>query len=226
MTNTKEIQVSEKTAEILSRINEKTKLGDLRKIAKEIKTDHELAMSLWASGQYLPRRLSILLMDKKQLNEDSIDQLIMDMEIHPYDERLQLVDWLMANQLDKSKPLTALMETWEDSKSPLQRRVFWYHQGRLRWTGKPGPENTDHLIEQIEKNLMKEQSEVQWAMNFTAGWIGVYNPEYRARCVQIGLDSGLYKDDVVSKGCTPNYLPEFIAIEAEKRNLDTESEGE
>lgn len=83
MTNTKEIQVSEKTAEILSRINEKTKLGDLRKIAKEIKTDHELAMSLWASGQYLPRRLSILLMDKKQLNEDSIDQLIMDMEIHP-----------------------------------------------------------------------------------------------------------------------------------------------
>lgn len=56
-------------------------------------------------------------------------------------------------------------------------------------------------------------------MNFTAGWIGVYNKELRQRCVDIGERIGLYKGDMVSKGCTPNYLPEFIAIESKKRKL-------
>lgn len=212
--------VSEQSAEILSKINESRKLGELREIAKKIKIDHDLASDLWSSGQYLPRMLSILIMDKKRLNEESIDQLILDMGAHSEAQRIQLMDWFMANQLLKSKPLTALIESWEHSATPLKRRTFWYHQGRLRWTGKTGADNTQHLMDEIEKNLMQEEPEVQWAMNFTAGWIGVYNPEYRDRCIQIGIDTELYKGDTVSKGCTPNYLPEFIAIEAKKRRID------
>lgn len=65
---------------------------------------------------------------------------------------------------------------------------------------------------------MQEEPEVQWAMNFTAGWIGVYEEEYRERCIKLGEATGLYKDDMVSKGCTPNYLPGFITIEVAKRN--------
>ncbi|GAF11737.1 hypothetical protein JCM19045_868 [Bacillus sp. JCM 19045] len=45
----------------------------------------------------------------------------------------------------------------------------------------------------------------------------VYDEENRARCMEIGEKTGLYKGDHVSKGCTPNYLPEFIAIEVNKR---------
>lgn len=37
---------SSKAQSILDQINDKTKLGDLRKIAKEIKKDHTLAMEL------------------------------------------------------------------------------------------------------------------------------------------------------------------------------------
>ena len=46
---------------ILSQINSKTKLGDLRKIAKDIKKDHELAMELWSTEEFLPRLLAILI---------------------------------------------------------------------------------------------------------------------------------------------------------------------
>lgn len=53
-------------------------------------------------------------------------------------------------------------------------------------------------------------------MNFTAGQIGTYQPEYRERCVALGERSGLYRDEPVPRGCTPNYLPEFIRIQAEK----------
>lgn len=136
MSKIQEQNISEKAAEILSKINDKTKFGELRGIAKGIKINHELALELWSSGEYLPRMLAILIMDKKQLNEESIEQLILDMGVHSDTERIQLLDWLMANQLTKNNALTALMETWEKSPSSLKRRAFWYYQGRLRWTGK------------------------------------------------------------------------------------------
>ncbi len=209
--------LSSKAKSIYSQISkETTKLGDLRKIAKEIKKDHELAMELWSTGEFYPRQLSILIMDKKLLSQDLIDELDKDIQSHEYNERNQLTDWLMANQLTKDKKIIALMESWENSTSAIQRRVFWYYQARLRWMGKTPPPNTKILLNSIEEKIMNEKPEVQWAMNFTAGQIGVREPAHRSRCVALGEKFGLYKDDPVSKGCTPNYLPEFIRIEVAK----------
>ncbi len=213
------IKLSAKAEGILAQINSRTKLGDLRKIAKEIKKNHSLSMELWATEKFMPRQLSILIMDSKALTKDLIAKLDRDIQIHPFDERLQLIDWLMANQLAKDKRLIELIQSWENSPSALQRRVFWYYQGRLRWVGQTPPENTEYLLAAIEARIVGEQPEVQWAMNFTAGWIGVYDKKYRDRCVAIGEKTGLYKGEMVSKGCTPNYLPEFISMEAAKRNL-------
>ncbi|MHA6482379.1 DNA alkylation repair protein [Paenibacillus sp. strain BS8-2] len=213
-----EMKRSSKAEHILSQINNNTKLGDLRKIAKDIKVDHELAMELWSTEEVLPRLLATLIMDKKLLSQEVLDKLDKDMQIHTFDERNNIMDWLMANQLTKDKKTIAWMESWENSSSALQRRVFWYYQARLRWTGQTPPDNTADLLAAIEANIAQEEPEVQWAMNFTAGWIGVYDQENRARCIRIGEKTGLYKGDMVSRGCTPNYLPEFIEMEVNKRN--------
>ncbi len=215
-----EIKRSSKAQIILSQINSKTKLGDLRKIAKDIKKNHVLAMELWKTEEFLPRLLAILLMDKKLLSQDMLNKLDEDMKIHTFDERNNLMDWLMANQLTKDKKNIELMVSWENSHSALQRRAFWYYQARLRWTGQRPPDNTADLLSKIEANITKEEPEVQWAMNFTAGWIAVYDEMYRARCIELGKKTGLYKDEMVSKGCTPNYLPEFITIEVNKRIIN------
>ncbi|SHG86421.1 DNA alkylation repair protein [Ornithinibacillus halophilus] len=209
--------LSSKAGNFLSQINSNTKLGDVRKIAKEIKKDHQLAMELWSSERYLPRLLAILIMDKKLLSEDVLEKLDSDMQTHTFDERNNLMDWLMANQLTKSKKTIALMESWKNSPSALQRRAFWYYQARLRWTGKTSPDNTADLLSALEANMAQEEPEVQWAMNFTAGWIGVYDEKYRDRCIKLGEKTGLYKGKMVAKGCTPDYLPEFITIEVNKR---------
>lgn len=204
-------------AAILKEFDEKTKLGDIRKLAKVYKKDHELAMELWSTKEYFPRLLAILIMDKKALDQAFLNQLDKDMQIHSYNERNNLMDWLMANQLMKDKKTIALMESWENSPSSMQRRTYWYYQARLRWTGQTPPDNTEDLLSVIETSILQEEPEVKWAMNFTAAWIGVYEEKYRARCINIGEKTGLYKDEVVAKGCTPDYLPEFIAIEVKKR---------
>lgn len=213
------MKISKQTESILTQIsNANTKLGDLRKIANEIKKDHELALELWSTERFLARQLAILIMDKKQLSQEIINKLDKDIQQHNESEKLQLMDWLFANQLAKDKKLIALIESWENSTSALQRRTFWYYQGRLRWTGK-SQADSELLLNKIEQKIEKEQPEVQWAMNFLTGWIGVYEKTYRERCIAIGEKTGLYKGKMVSKGCTPEYLPDFIAIESKKRNL-------
>lgn len=213
-----ELRLSIKADHVLSKIHENTMLGELKKIAKDIKVDHELAMELWSTEAFLPRLLATLIMDKKQFSQDVLNQLDKDMQIHTFDEKNNLMDWLMANQLSKDKRTIALMESWENSPSALQRRTFWYYQGRLRWTGQTPPENTEYLLAAIESSIMHEDPEVQWAMNFTAGWIGVYDEKNRERSIQIGEKTALYKDEKVPKGCTPNYLPEFIKMVVNKRH--------
>jgi 3-methyladenine DNA glycosylase AlkD len=213
------MKISSKAESILKQIDSKTtKLGDLRIIARDIKKDHELAMELWSSGEFLPRQLAILIMDKKLLSQELIDQLDKDIQNHKTAEQTQLIDWLMANQLAKDKKTIALMETWENSPSALQRRIFWYYQGRLRWMGQTPPPNTANILASIEAGIEREKPEVQWAMNFTAGQIGIHQPEYRSRCIALGEQTGLFKNQVVHRGCTPNYLPEYISIEVAKRN--------
>lgn len=213
------MKLSQKAQSVYKQISEKSKkMGDLKKIAKAIKKDHELAIELWSTGEYMPRQLAVLIMDKKLLTQQLIDELAEDMQVHSIDERNRIMEWLMANQLMKDKKTTALIESWQYHPSPLLRRTFWYHQGRLRWTGQTPPENTAHLISEIETKLATEEPEVQWAMNFTAGWIGIFDEENRSKCIEIGKKTGLYKEEVAPKGCTPNYLPEFIRIEVEKRN--------
>ena len=193
-------------------------MGDLKQRAKEIKKDHDLAMELWSTGDYHARLLSTLIFDKKLLCADVIDQLAADMLQHDGTQRCQLADWLMANQLAKDKALTLLMLSWEKNPSPILRRLFWYHQARLRWVGQTPPGNSEELVLAVESEMAEAEPEVQWAMNFCAGQIGIHQSEFRERCIQLGERLGLYKDERVSKNCTPSYLPEFIRIEVAKRD--------
>lgn len=210
--------LSARAKKLVSEItDEKVKLGDIKKRGKEIKKDHNLAMALWSTGNYYARLLSILIFDKKLLTQNAIDQLASDMLGHDEEERNQLADWLLANQLMKVRKIISLMETWEKNPSPILRRLFWYHQARLRWTGQAPPENSGDLLDSLERDMADAEPEVQWAMNFCAGQIGVHQPKFRSRCIRLGKTLGLYKDEKVARNCTPSYLPEFIRIEVAKR---------
>ena len=173
------MKLSKEAENVYSQVNQDSKLGDLRKIAKEIKKNHDLAIELWSTGEFLPRQLAILIMDKKHLSQDFINLLDTDIQSHEEKEQNQLIDWLMANQLTKDKKTIALIESWEKSPSKLLRRTFWYYQARLRWTGNTNHTNTDELLASIKSNMASEEPQVQWAMNFTAGQIGKWDEKYR-----------------------------------------------
>src|SRR5690606_26979158 len=139
--------------------------------------------------------------DRKVRWQDVLDDLTKAIEQPSMYYRTQRMDWVMANQLTKNKKTITLMESWVDRPLKLQRRNYWYYQGRLRWVGQTPPANSEELLSLIEKRIVKEAPEVQWAMNFTAAQIGIFQQEFRNRCIAIGEETGLYKDEMVAKNC-------------------------
>lgn len=52
------------------------KAGDIRVLAKTIRTDRELAMSLWETGNLDAQLLAILLIKPQKLSADEIDRMV------------------------------------------------------------------------------------------------------------------------------------------------------
>jgi len=65
-------------------INPKNCLGisvaDLRKIARERRRDHKLALELWETGIHEARALAFLIDDKKQVTEDQMERWVRDFD--------------------------------------------------------------------------------------------------------------------------------------------------
>ena len=66
------------------------------------------------------------------------------------------------------------------------------------------------LLDRIVKEMPKAMPEVQWTMNNTLAAIGIHAPKFRKRAVAIGEEIGLYRDWLVSKACTPPYVPVWV----------------
>lgn len=186
-------------------------MGVLKKRAKDIKVNHALGLELWGTGKYFVQMLGALILDKKQIDLATIEGFADELVDRDDFEMNRLSEWLLANQLMKDKRLSALIDEWEKHENAVLRRLFWYKQARLRWTGQTPPDNTGYLMDQIEANFMDEVPMVQWSMNFCAGQIGIFDAPFRDRCIKLGEKTEYMIDEKVPANCVPSYLPLFIA---------------
>jgi len=63
-------------------------LGDIRGLAKKIKTNHELAMALWKTGNIDAQLLAILLIKPKSLSAGEMDRMVRSVTF------VHVADWL------------------------------------------------------------------------------------------------------------------------------------
>lgn len=213
--------MSQSAEALLAELGEAPLMGAIKKKAKEIKKDHQLAYDLWATRTFTSRMLAALIFDKIKLRGEPIVALAEDLtELKGEDEGEQrdyIGDWLLANQISKDSKLKIQILDWQDEPSPVLQRWYWYHQARLRWMGKNLPGNSSELITLAEERMADAEPSVQWAMNFCLCWIALYEEAYRERCIALAERVGIYKEQKVPKNCTPNYLPSFLEVELAKR---------
>ena len=179
------------------------KLGDIRALAKKIKSDHELALKLWDTGNVDAQLLATLVMKPQTLSLNELDKLTRSTTCS------QVADWLNANVVAQHPQKLALREKWMAAKDRWAARAGWNLTASLVTKSAEGLD-LPGLLDRIEKEMPKAPPETQWTMNTTLGAIGIHHPPLRQRAIAIGEKIGLYRDWPVSKGCTPPYVPVWV----------------
>ncbi len=177
--------------------------GDLRKLAKKIKTNHELALALCGTGNIDAQFLAILLMKPENLSADEMDRTVRSVTF------VEVADWLNSYVVKHHADKETLRQGWMSTDDPMAARAGWsLTAGRVV----KSPEGLDlpALLDRIESEMGNAAPEVQWTMNCSLAEIGIHFPDHRERALAIGETLGIYRDYPVSKGCTSPFAPIWI----------------
>lgn len=179
------------------------KLGDLRALAKKLKSNHELATQLWATGNLEAMLLATLLYKPNLISADQLDAMVREAE------SIQVAEWL-TNYVVKVHPdREFLRERWMQDSHPMAARAGWSLTAD-RIVKQPEGLDLNALLDRIEAEMATANPAPQWTMNFALGYIGIHHPEHRARALAIGERLGVYRDYPCSKGCTSPFVPIWI----------------
>src|SRR5262249_4506498 len=86
------------------------KLGDIRAIANKIKTDHQLALDLWDTGNVEAQLLATLIVRPKSLSADELDKLTRSVTCS------QVADWLNSYVVAEHPEKEVLRQKWMKAK--------------------------------------------------------------------------------------------------------------
>lgn len=179
------------------------KMGDIRAIARSIKTDHTLGLKLWASGNVDAMLLATLILKPKQLSEEDLERMAASVT-YPH-----LADWLMTNVIKQHPGKEALRQRWMASSHPMLARAGWSLTTE-RVIKSPEGLDLAALLDRLEREMEAAPAPAQWTMNFCLAEIGIRFAEHRQRAIDMGEKLGLYRDYPVSKGCTSPFAPIWI----------------
>lgn len=179
------------------------KMGDIRALAKTIKTNHELAKELWETGNIEARFLAVLIVNPKKLSAEEVDNMVRS-EPFPH-----LADWFSSYIIKEHPDREQLRLQWMQSDHPMAARAGWsLTAGRIARS----PEGLEipALLDRIEAEMPTAAPETQWTMNIALAYIGINHPALRERALTIGERLGIYRDYPTSKGCTSPFAPIWI----------------
>jgi 3-methyladenine DNA glycosylase AlkD len=183
-------------------------MGDLRTLAKKIKTDHELALELWKTGNIDAQLLAILLMKPKSLSVAELDKMVRAAKF------AWVADWLNAYIVKEQPPADKemLRIKWMKDDDGWAARAGWNLTASRINKGGKDVEGLDlpGLLDRIESEMGDAAPEAQWTMNAALAAIGIHHAKHRKRAIAIGEKLGIYRDYPCSKGCTSPFAPIWI----------------
>jgi 3-methyladenine DNA glycosylase AlkD len=179
------------------------KRGDIRALAEKIRSNHELALSLWETGNVDAQLLATLLIKPKNLSAQEMDRMVRSVTFG------HVADWLNAYVVKQHPDKETLRQEWMAAGDRWAARAGWSLTAE-RVVKSPEGLDLPALLDRIESEMGSADPVVQWTMNSTLAEIGIHFPELRKRAIAIGDTLGIYRDYPVSKGCTSPFAPIWI----------------
>ena len=178
-------------------------LGEIRTLAKSIRANHALALSLWETGNVDAQFLAVLLLKPKELSAQQLDQMVKSLAF------VRVADWFCSYVARQHPDKEALRLDWMASDDRWAARAGWDLTAE-RVQKRPDGLDLPALLDRLESEMADADPVVQWTMNNTLAAIGIEFREHRERAIAIGEKLGILRDYPVPKGCTSPFAPIWI----------------
>ena len=178
-------------------------LGQLRAVAKRLKTQQDLAVRLWGTGDTAARLLALLVCRPKSFGRDELDAMLREARAP------KVHDWLVNYVVKKSAHAEELRLAWLADTDPVVASAGWALTSE-RVVKKPEGLDLPGLLDTIEAGMKDAPDRLQWAMNTCLAQIGIEHAEHRERALAIGERLEVLKDYPTPAGCTSPFAPAWI----------------
>lgn len=186
-------------------------LTKLRRIAKELKRNDELALDLWATGDTAARLVALLIMRPKSYDEDQLNAMLRESRVP------KVHGWLVNYIVKKSPHAEALRQRWMADPDPVVASAGWALTSE-RVNRSPEGLDLPGLLDVIEAEMKDAPERLQWAMNETLASIGIENADLRDRALDIGERLEVLKDYPTPPNCTSPFAPIWITEIVRRRD--------
>ena len=177
-------------------------LTQLRKLAKQVGRDHELAAELWKSDVYEARVLGALIDEPKQMTREQAETQVEDLE----HGMLAHVYCSCDAALAKTSFARELAVDWMDSPDAMRRRcgyLLLYELGKNRRDPLLDDAFFLRYIGRIAEGIASEDNGVKDAMNGSLLSVGKRNRTLNAAVIEAAEAMGPVEIEYGATGCQP-----------------------
>lgn len=185
--------------------------ANLGALKKRIKTNHAVALELWATGNHDARVLATMIADPDQMDGKTLDSWVRDLRDYVTTDAFAK----MATETSHARKKAA---TWSRAKSENVAQAGWNIIGNLALSDPSLPDEffTPYL-EQIAANIHSRQNRVKKAMNNALIAIGTRNENLEHEALEIAARVGKVQVDHGLTNCKTPDAAQYILKTIQKR---------
>ncbi|MCH8332124.1 MAG: DNA alkylation repair protein [Bacteroidetes bacterium] len=183
------------------------KVADLKKIQKKVKTQHELSLELYATGNCDAMYLAGLIADETKISKDELNKWVDEASYYWVLE--YTVPWIAA----ESNYGFELGLEWIDSDQEGIASAGWATLGY--YTSIKQDDELDigvynELLDRVEKNIHEAQNRVRFTMNSFVISVGSYIKELTEKASAVARKIGKVDVDMAGTACKVPFATDYI----------------
>lgn len=186
------------------------KFGDLEKLRKKIKIDHDLALELWATGNYDARNLALMIADPAKATEKMLNAWIKDVDNYGHADAV-------GKYAARTSFARKLAEKWAYSDREWTGQAGWALLAAMASGNEIPDEYFEPWLVGIGQDIHARKNYVRYAMNSALIAIGSRGGSLAEHAIATAVRIGKVEVDYGETNCKTPDAAQYIEKTLEHR---------
>lgn len=183
------------------------RIGDMKKLVKEVKRDQQLARALYETGNHDAMYLAGLTVDPKSMSKEDLRGWVKKAYWYA------LAEYTVANVTAESDYALELAREWMQSAEEMVATCGWNtYSNYLSITPdeRLDLDEIKRLLQQIKDTIHEEKNRVRYTMNQFVISVGTYVPALHQEALDVAASIGTVRVDMGQTACKVPLATEYM----------------